>query len=97
MKISFKVRIKEHFTHRNHLCIVYEILSFNLYEVLRKGGFQGLPLGIVRKFSIQILVNLAFLSSPDVQVIHCDLKPEKYLLERAHTLVSFSRIPKRLY
>jgi dual specificity tyrosine-phosphorylation-regulated kinase 1 len=72
------VRMRDHFFHRNHLCIVYEMLSFNLYEVLRKGGFQGLPLSLVRKFASQVLTNLVFLSSPDVQVIHCDIKPEKY-------------------
>ena len=65
------------FEHRNHLCIVYELLSLNLYEILRKGGFQGLPLGLVRKFSVQILACLEFLSGKDVQIIHCDLKPEK--------------------
>jgi dual specificity tyrosine-phosphorylation-regulated kinase 1 len=71
------VKIIQTFEHRNHLCIVYELLSFNLYEILRKGSFQGLPLGLIRKFSTQILECLDFLSRKDIQVIHCDLKPEK--------------------
>lgn len=29
------VRMLDSFTHRNHQCIVFEILSFNLYELLR--------------------------------------------------------------
>jgi serine/threonine protein kinase len=65
--------------HRNHLCIVYEKLSLNLYEVLRKGKFRGLPLALVRRFAQQILVTLSYLSQSNIQVIHCDLKPEKYL------------------
>ena len=75
--LNFTVRIKEHFFYKNHLCIVYEMLSFNLYEVLRKGGFQGLPISLVRKFAGQILVTLEFLTKKDIQIIHCDLKPEK--------------------
>lgn len=71
------VKMIQSFEHRNHLCIVYELLSFNLYEILRKGGFQGLPLGLVRNFSSQILTCLEFLCRKDIQIIHCDLKPEK--------------------
>jgi serine/threonine protein kinase len=32
------VRMLDHFYHRNHLCIVFESLSMNLREVLRKYG-----------------------------------------------------------
>lgn len=28
----------DHFSHRNHLCIVFESLSMNLRELLRKYG-----------------------------------------------------------
>ena len=34
------VNIKEHFLFRNHLCIVFEILSLNLYDVLRHRKFK---------------------------------------------------------
>ncbi|KAJ3416783.1 Dual specificity tyrosine-phosphorylation-regulated kinase 1A [Chytridiales sp. JEL 0842] len=77
---KFIVRMKEHFIHQNHLCIVYEILSMSLYEVLRRSNFAGLPLNLVRKFATQILTTLSFLGRKDVQVIHCDLKPENILL-----------------
>ncbi|KAI9366803.1 kinase-like domain-containing protein [Zopfochytrium polystomum] len=74
------VRMKEYFTHRNHLCIIYEKLSHNLYEVLRKVAFEGLSLYLVRRIASQILTTLKLLARPDVQVIHCDLKPENILL-----------------
>ena len=38
--------------------------------------FRGVSLNLIRKFSKQILKSLEFLSSPRVDVIHCDLKPE---------------------
>jgi dual specificity tyrosine-phosphorylation-regulated kinase 1 len=31
---------------------------------------------LIRKFARQILKALTFLASPEVDVIHCDLKPE---------------------
>ncbi|KAJ3215293.1 Dual specificity tyrosine-phosphorylation-regulated kinase 1B [Dinochytrium kinnereticum] len=75
------VRMKENFIFRNHLCIVYEILSINLYELLRRTNFKGISLNLVRAFAQQILISLKFLARPDVQVIHCDLKPENILLK----------------
>jgi dual specificity tyrosine-phosphorylation-regulated kinase 1 len=74
------VRLKNHFVYRNHLCLVFELLSYNLYDVLRNTHFQGVSLNLIRKFAYQILRALYFLSSPEVDVIHCDLKPENILL-----------------
>ncbi|KAJ3098913.1 Dual specificity tyrosine-phosphorylation-regulated kinase 1A [Phlyctochytrium planicorne] len=75
------VRMKEHFTFRNHLCIVYELLSINLYELLRRTSFRGVSLKLVRLFAKQILTSLKFLNRSDIQIIHCDLKPENILLK----------------
>jgi dual specificity protein kinase YAK1 len=61
--------------HCNHLCIVYECLSKNLYELLHATDFQGVSLQLVRDITRQILVSLTFLKS--INVIHSDLKPEK--------------------
>jgi serine/threonine protein kinase len=72
------VRMKRHFKHRNHLCLVYELLSLNLYEVLRLNNFIGIPLSVLRTFSVQILTALQFLS--ELNIVHCDLKPENVLL-----------------
>ncbi|KAJ3339459.1 Dual specificity tyrosine-phosphorylation-regulated kinase 1A [Entophlyctis luteolus] len=70
------VHMKEHFQYCGHLCIVYELLSANLYEVIKAGKFSGLSIGLIRKIAYQILLTLQLLSRDDVQVIHCDLKPE---------------------
>ena len=29
------VKLKNHFMWRNHLCLVFELLSYNLYDLLR--------------------------------------------------------------
>jgi len=75
------VKLHKHFTHRNHLCLVFELLSYNLYDLLRNTQFQGFSLILVRKFAVQILRSLFFLASPQVDIIHCDLKPENILLK----------------
>ena len=73
------VRMKNHFVFRNHLCIVFELLSLSLYDLLKSHNFQGLPLHVVCRIAVQILVALQFASS--LQIIHCDLKPENILLK----------------
>jgi dual specificity tyrosine-phosphorylation-regulated kinase 2/3/4 len=72
------VRIIEHFVFRNHICIVFELLGINLYEMIRNGDFKGIELPVIKKIGIQLLQNLIFLNKH--KIIHCDLKPENILL-----------------
>merc|ERR1711939_359798 len=55
-------------------------LSQSLYEVLSLSQFRGVSLNLVRKFARQLLQSLNFLQRKDVDIIHCDLKPENVLL-----------------
>lgn len=66
--------------YRNHQCLVFEMLSLNLYELLKNTQFGGVSLNLIRKFAKQVLEALSFLARNDVDVIHCDLKPENILL-----------------
>jgi dual specificity tyrosine-phosphorylation-regulated kinase 1 len=59
---------------------VFEMLSLNLYELLKNTQFGGVSLNLIRKFAKQVLKALAFLARKDVDIIHCDLKPENILL-----------------
>jgi dual specificity tyrosine-phosphorylation-regulated kinase 2/3/4 len=70
----------EYFYFRHHLCITFELLSINLYEFVKNNNFQGLSLGLIRRFAAQMLVSLDFLRKQNV--IHCDLKPENILLRQ---------------
>ncbi|KAJ0438138.1 putative protein kinase CMGC-DYRK-YAK family [Helianthus annuus] len=72
------VRIYDYFVYQRHLCIAFELLDSNLYELLKLNKFRGLSLSIVQLFSKQILYGLALMK--DAAIIHCDLKPENILL-----------------
>lgn len=74
------VRLKRNFVFRRHLCLVFELLSYNLYDLLRNTNFRGVSLNLTRKFAQQMCTSLLFLSQPDLGIIHCDLKPENILL-----------------
>eukprot|EP00294_Goniomonas_avonlea_P015907 CAMPEP_0114552250 /NCGR_PEP_ID=MMETSP0114-20121206/7027_1 /TAXON_ID=31324 /ORGANISM="Goniomonas sp, Strain m" /LENGTH=575 /DNA_ID=CAMNT_0001737119 /DNA_START=284 /DNA_END=2011 /DNA_ORIENTATION=- len=73
------VFMSEYFYFRNHMCISFELLCINLYEFIKNNKFQGLSLGLIRRFALQLLVSLRFLRK--FRVIHCDLKPENILLK----------------
>ena len=49
------VRMMDYFVFQKHLCLVFEELSVNLYELIRHNGFKGLSLNLVRVFLNQIL------------------------------------------
>ncbi|KAK2170001.1 hypothetical protein LSH36_5g15059 [Paralvinella palmiformis] len=74
------VKLKRHFLFRNHLCLVFELLSYNLYDLLRNTNFRGVSLNLTRKFAQQLCTALLFLATPELNIIHCDLKPENILL-----------------
>jgi len=73
------VHVLDYFYFRNHLCITFELLSINLYEFIKNNNFQGVSLGLIRRFAIQLLTALRFLRKQ--RVIHCDFKPENVLLK----------------
>ncbi len=45
----------------------------NLYELIKRNGFQGFGLSLVKKFAVSILQCLKVLHREGI--IHCDLKP----------------------
>ncbi|ODQ82429.1 hypothetical protein BABINDRAFT_17463, partial [Babjeviella inositovora NRRL Y-12698] len=72
------LRLKDKFIHKNHLCIVFESLGCNLYELLKQNQFHGLSHKISSTFTRQLLDSLVCLKN--YKIIHCDLKPENILL-----------------
>ena len=80
------VRVYAFFDWKEHLCIVFELLDLNLYEVLKRTGLKGLSLPLVRKIAVQMLVSLEYLRERNI--IHCDVKPENILLRsRKHSAI----------
>lgn len=77
------VKFKTHFIFRGHLCLVFEKLSINLYELLKQNNYVGVSLETLRSFLTQLLQALDVLIHSEV--IHCDLKPENILLESLDT------------
>jgi dual specificity protein kinase YAK1 len=81
------LRLKDTFIHRQHLCLVFELLSVNLYELIKQNQFRGLSTTLVRVFAQQLLTGLALLHK--ARLIHCDLKPENILLKKYVSLRLF--------
>ncbi|XP_024137807.1 dual specificity tyrosine-phosphorylation-regulated kinase 4 isoform X4 [Oryzias melastigma] len=74
------IHMKEYFYFRNHLCISFELLGVNLYELIKKNNFQGFSLALIRRFAHALLRCLQMLHKE--KIIHCDLKPENILLSQ---------------
>ncbi|XP_029908980.1 homeodomain-interacting protein kinase 3a isoform X2 [Myripristis murdjan] len=72
------VRALECFQHRNHTCLVFEMLEQNLYDFLKQNKFSPLPLKIIRPILQQVATALKKLKS--LGLIHADLKPENIML-----------------
>jgi len=66
------------FDHRNHICIVSELLGACVYDFLKENEFAPFPRQHIQSFARQLLGSVAFLH--DLRLIHTDLKPENILL-----------------
>lgn len=65
---------------RGHLCLVFELLSVNLFELIAQNQYKGLSTNLIRIFLRQVLKALVVLE--ECGIIHCDLKPENILLRK---------------
>ena len=72
------IRLMHYFMHSSHLCLVFEMLGPNLYELLKKRQFRGLPIDAVRTLVKQATEGIKLLGKRNV--VHCDLKPENILM-----------------
>ncbi|XP_076249230.1 uncharacterized protein LOC143188708 [Calliopsis andreniformis] len=74
------IHMLEYFYFRNHLCITFELMSLNLYELIKKNNYQGFSLSLIRRFANSLISCLRLLYRENI--IHCDLKPENVLLKQ---------------
>lgn len=72
------VKAYECFSHKNHTCLVFEMLEQNLYDFIKRNKFSPLPLKCIRPVLQQVLRALSKLKQ--LGLIHADLKPENIML-----------------
>jgi len=78
------VQLLDHFEHvgphGKHVVMVFEVVSVNLLEIIRKYNYKGVPLDYIRIMSKQILLGLDYLHRI-CSLINTDLKPENVLMQ----------------
>ncbi|XP_041375755.1 serine/threonine-protein kinase PRP4 homolog [Gigantopelta aegis] len=80
------LRLYRHFFHKNHLCLVFESLSMNLREVLKKYGKDiGLHIKAVRSYTQQLFLALKLLRR--ASILHADIKPDNILVNDSKLLL----------
>ncbi|KAF7511705.1 hypothetical protein GJ744_003868 [Endocarpon pusillum] len=80
------IRLERSFEHKGHLCMVFENLSLNLREVLKKFGRDvGINLKAIRAYAQQLFLGLSLLRK--CQYLHADLKPDNILVNDARNVL----------
>ncbi|XP_044537249.1 serine/threonine-protein kinase PRP4 homolog [Gracilinanus agilis] len=80
------LRLFQHFYHKQHLCLVFEPLSMNLREVLKRYGKDvGLHIKAVRSYSQQLFLALKLLKR--CNILHADIKPDNILVNESKTIL----------
>ncbi|KAJ2285206.1 serine threonine protein kinase CMGC group, partial [Coemansia sp. RSA 353] len=73
------MHVNETFDHRNHVCMIFDLLGPSVFDFLKENEFRPFSLHHVQLFAEQLLRSVAFLHS--LNLVHTDLKPENILLE----------------
>ncbi|CAG8982793.1 hypothetical protein HYALB_00001074 [Hymenoscyphus albidus] len=80
------IRLERHFEHKGHLCMVFENLSINLREVLKKFGRDvGINLRAVRAYAQQMFLGLSLMRK--CNILHADLKPDNILVNESRNML----------
>ncbi|ETN46709.1 uncharacterized protein HMPREF1541_00896 [Cyphellophora europaea CBS 101466] len=83
------IRMLRSFDHKGHLCMVFENMSMNLREVLKKFGRDiGINLKAVRAYAQQLFLGLGLLKK--CQYLHADLKPDNILVNEARNVIKIA-------
>lgn len=77
-------QIKDDFLYEGCKCIVQELYNTNLYSVLSKTGYEGLPIRVIKQIATQLISALALFSLDNL--CHADLKPENILIPSTQTM-----------
>ncbi|ORY99073.1 kinase-like domain-containing protein [Syncephalastrum racemosum] len=80
------IRFIRQFEYRNHLCLVFESLSMNLRDVLKKYGKDvGLSIQAVRVYAQQLFLSLTLLKK--CNIVHADIKPDNVLVTESKSML----------
>jgi len=80
------VRLERTFEHRGHLCLVFESMSMNLRDVVKRFGKDvGLNIKAVRAYAHQLFLSLSLLKK--LNIMHADIKPDNILVNEQKTVL----------
>jgi len=80
------IRLERTFEHRGHLCLVFESMSMNLREIVKRFGKDvGLNIRAVRAYAHQIFLALSLLRKTNV--MHADIKPDNILVNESKSVL----------
>jgi len=76
------VRLLEVFMYRNHFCMVFELMAYNLRQALKNyGKGRGLTLSAVHGYACQLFIALRLIKK--CGYVHADIKPDNLLIGSA--------------
>ncbi|KAG0261005.1 dual specificity protein kinase kns1 [Actinomortierella ambigua] len=88
------LHLNEWFDHRNHVCMVFDLLGQSIYDWLKDNSFCPFPPNQIQYFAKQLLTSVAFLHR--LRLIHTDLKPENILLaDGSYKITHYKKSPSK--
>ncbi|XP_016534071.1 homeodomain-interacting protein kinase 1-like [Poecilia formosa] len=80
------IKMTDHFVHKEHQCLAFEMLDKDLFEYMRGRHFKPLSVSAIRLIAQQMIVALQALKS--IAMVHTDIKPDNIMFVN-HKLFPF--------
>uniref|UniRef100_A0A3P9PNF7 Protein kinase domain-containing protein n=1 Tax=Poecilia reticulata TaxID=8081 RepID=A0A3P9PNF7_POERE len=80
------IKMTDHFVHKDHQCLAFEMLDKDLFEFMRGRHFKPLSVSAIRLIAQQMIVALQALKS--IAMVHTDIKPDNIMFVN-HKLIPF--------
>ncbi|ORY46873.1 kinase-like protein [Rhizoclosmatium globosum] len=87
MNLKRCIHLLTYFEHRNHTCMVFELLAQSIFDFLKENSFSPFPMYHIQTFAAQIIESITFMHG--LRLIHTDLKPENLMLESNQCLLTY--------
>ena len=79
------INLIDHFIFRNHICLTFDLLDLNLYQLIKSKNSNHKGLDKIKRFTEQILSGINYYHN--LNIIHCDIKPENIMIIEAKSLI----------
>lgn len=79
------VQLLDYFIFRNHVILIFPLLDASLLQIIQQTKYSGFSFSLIRRITYNMLEAQTIMEH--LKLIHCDLKPENYMVKESGQVI----------